>query len=1189
MIIDDLKIDGFGVWRRLHVDHLDGRLNVFYGPNEAGKTTLLEFVRAILYGFSPARRSRYLPPLHGGTGGGSLVLATDNGPCEVARHDSGDGPDGHLRISDDAGVACSPSALGELLRNLPEPVFNHVFALGIEELQELGTLSHAEVAARLYHLSTGLRGMTLAQVLHELQESRQRLLAADDQSGQLWQLLNDREVLRAELRELRKLTRQYADVLAERDSVDRTIAELESRRAELAAETRLVELAIRIRPLWLRRDELDCALAGRTAYIGVGSDVVTRFDANKQRLRQRKQELEELEPEVERLRATLAMVQVNDALWRQGQRIEMLCDQQEWITSLESQLGAAELEASDLEAQQKRLAQQIGWQPDEDTALFSGSRKSVAIMRPVARAQRQASEDRKKSQELARHHREAGAALERQIAAALAGRTETELAAALEACGDRVNQLRRRVQLDERLDQSQRSRKELEADNHQLRSQDVLSPRTLLVLGCVFAVGITLLLAGLLLPSSWTGGRGLALAFVGLCSGVGAVVTKLWLQRAYQRELETCSQQLTMVKREIETAIRERDELDQRLPNGGGPLLTRLQSAERELASLEELLPLEAQRQTCQREAETAERAAQQAEADLAAARRRWQELLVELGLPASLRPRQLRALTSDLAQWKEVARRLAARRQEITDRRRVLETLVLRIEEAFEAAQLEPASGHTVERLRQLRQSLADQEVVVARRSELRKSLRKLRRRAERARRLVAEFKLRRRTILQLAGVDNEADFRARAAEQAETLRLQRELAEVRADMAAALADQADEENVRPLLVAPAVAALEQRRERLAGELHEVESSIRQKFENRGQLNEQLKHLAADRRPSEKRLEFDLLNERLAETIHRWQVLALTHRLLDAIREVYQRERQPATLKAASHYFQRMTCGRYVRVWTPLSEDTLMVDDADGNELPIAVLSRGTREQLFLSLRLALAADFATRGQRCPLVLDDLLVNFDTERARATAEVLQEFAAGGHQVLLFTCHDHIKRLFQELGVRVRRLPDNSESPATATDEELHSVPPGHVPLVPPAVPVAPGVELSAIAGEACAFKGWPVADDFEEDLVTVEDLSPFWTLVARARPWKANGAEEFAGEFAERVVDEVRQPGVKPPAGMPGKTRPPSTGRNRPAARPKDSRSRGSQQTTPETPLEGAGGGATHEVWLDKNDHEAA
>ena len=65
MRIKHIEIEGFGVWKGLTLEDLSDRATVIYGPNEAGKTTLMQFVRAVLYGFTPERRKRYLPPVYG--------------------------------------------------------------------------------------------------------------------------------------------------------------------------------------------------------------------------------------------------------------------------------------------------------------------------------------------------------------------------------------------------------------------------------------------------------------------------------------------------------------------------------------------------------------------------------------------------------------------------------------------------------------------------------------------------------------------------------------------------------------------------------------------------------------------------------------------------------------------------------------------------------------------------------------------------------------------------------------------------------------------------------------------------------------------------------------------------------------------------------------------------------------------
>ena len=85
MKIADVHVDGFGVWSDLGIDHLSPEVTVFYGPNEAGKTTLMQLVRAVLYGYSDERRQRYLPPVFGGQAGGSLVVQGTRGKFTIER------------------------------------------------------------------------------------------------------------------------------------------------------------------------------------------------------------------------------------------------------------------------------------------------------------------------------------------------------------------------------------------------------------------------------------------------------------------------------------------------------------------------------------------------------------------------------------------------------------------------------------------------------------------------------------------------------------------------------------------------------------------------------------------------------------------------------------------------------------------------------------------------------------------------------------------------------------------------------------------------------------------------------------------------------------------------------------------------------------------------------------------------
>ena len=75
---------------------------------------------------------------------------------------------------------------------------------------------------------------------------------------------------------------------------------------------------------------------------------------------------------------------------------------------------------------------------------------------------------------------------------------------------------------------------------------------------------------------------------------------------------------------------------------------------------------------------------------------------------------------------------------------------------------------------------------------------------------------------------------------------------------------------------------------------------------------------------------------------------------------------------------------------------------DERGGPVNVESLSDGARDQLYLALRLASLERFAERNEPMPLVLDDVLIHFDEERAGAALAVLGEFSAVT-QVLFFT------------------------------------------------------------------------------------------------------------------------------------------------------------------------------------------
>ena len=223
--------------------------------------------------------------------------------------------------------------------------------------------------------------------------------------------------------------------------------------------------------------------------------------------------------------------------------------------------------------------------------------------------------------------------------------------------------------------------------------------------------------------------------------------------------------------------------------------------------------------------------------------------------------------------------------------------------------------------------------------------------------------------------------------------------------------------------LDSPGAEELEKRWDAVQQRTAQAEKRVEQLHGRQGEIGQEMKSIAADTRLADAKLELACLDNQLKACAAHWQTLAATTHMLDKVCEVYETERQPETLREASAFLNQLTEGKYVRVWTPLGKNQLRIDNSAGQALPLEVLSRGTRETVFIALRLSLAAAYARRGVMLPLVLDDVFVNFDRARALAAARVLRDFAALGHQVIMFTCHEHIMRIFFEIGVEVRVLP----------------------------------------------------------------------------------------------------------------------------------------------------------------------
>ncbi len=188
---------------------------------------------------------------------------------------------------------------------------------------------------------------------------------------------------------------------------------------------------------------------------------------------------------------------------------------------------------------------------------------------------------------------------------------------------------------------------------------------------------------------------------------------------------------------------------------------------------------------------------------------------------------------------------------------------------------------------------------------------------------------------------------------------------------------------------------------EAIGEEIPEVDSRIEKLAGELRSTRDHLEHLEGSAEIAERAQSVAVLEDSAAELWKRFCTLNLAAELIEETLRRHEARRQPEVVRSASRIFSRVTAGVYGHL--VVREGAVVVVDAGGSEISPSALSRGTLEQLYMSLRLALIEIFVSR-HRVPVVLDEVLVDFDPLRSSAMIAEIRNLTELT-QVLVFTCH----------------------------------------------------------------------------------------------------------------------------------------------------------------------------------------
>ncbi|MFD0619992.1 AAA family ATPase [Paenibacillus sp. GCM10027629] len=300
MRINGLYMNGFGAKHQVHMQ-MDSKVTVIYGNNEAGKSTLLGFIRAMLYGI-PSRTymSERYEPVYGGLHGGRLMLQDSQGnEWTIERYDrsntggmsstgisssggslSGEGKQQNLliRVTDKLGQVrfCSQQDLErELLGGLSSELFRSLFAVSLTELQELRTLQSEELSGFLYHAGIG-GGRSLMQAERKLTQDMDKLFRPKGRNQDVNKILQAIDQLEKDIRHSKSFIQRYNEHVMMLEQADVEIADLAMELEASRVESSRIMRAKGMRENWLRARRIERELAELPVFRAFPEDAVNR-------------------------------------------------------------------------------------------------------------------------------------------------------------------------------------------------------------------------------------------------------------------------------------------------------------------------------------------------------------------------------------------------------------------------------------------------------------------------------------------------------------------------------------------------------------------------------------------------------------------------------------------------------------------------------------------------------------------------------------------------------------------------------------------------------------------------------------------------------------------------------------------------------------------------------------------------
>lgn len=944
LTIKKIQIYGFGKHENITISLHEG-VTIFYGLNEAGKTTIQQFIIQMLFGFPTRQQTlrKYEPKVSTKFGGQLSIWHPMYGLCTIERIKGKAAGDVTVYLED--GTIGHEELLAKLLYGYSKASFESIFSFSLHELQGIEKMSEEELTHLL--LASGTTG------IQQLSSLERKL---DKEASELFKKSGKVPLINQKLAHLKKLERTikqeqgniqtFEDKLLQLQQLDQRLEGLYSQQKTQQQDWQQLTILQQAMPLIKQQKAFEQT---RKSYeqVQFPPEGIRRYEQLKDRLMHETLQIQQLKEQYQELQQKLLLTVDEQTLTEMSRLLNKEATWNQLVVKEQNLMDELYLIEQEIEAQFRLLGVQ------DITAQDILLEETVSLQQEE-QFQQQLTLLEEAEEELTFHLR----SLE-------------QLHAELDTIAQRQEQLQMESLSTEEehiLAQWPQRKRKLEQLRYG-RSQRSKQQQPNVFIFIVLAISMLSFFYGIL-------EKNMAVIVVGAVMSLIILLYLKFAKQAHEAPSKQQSQQIRELEQEENIAqaiLQKKQKHEDRLLH----VNEQQQEKERQYVKLEYKI-------------QRAEQVSEEATQSLQHFLRRYR---LDGNIPKTLLPELFMRIRG--------AQELAAKKKSTSTLLQTVQAEKIELLEQIQRVlQTEYSEQEIFMHLRNTFLTLQQEQQIA---QQAKEQLTNLQAKIQGVQSLIDSYESEITQLFHAANVQSEKSYYETHEQFEQQQKISTELLAIQSQLASLKVDNEqsfiDEEQLQERLLA------------LEEERGAMQVAIDHCLEQRATLLIQKENLLNDEKYGQLLQQFEEEKSELQQLIGQW---ATKKALATAIHETLFRlreEKLPDVLTEVNAIFNLLTGGRYDKLFIN-DEGYFVTQDVSGLRYQMAELSQATKEQAYISLRMALAKTL-TASAPFPFIMDDPFVHFDRNRTDKMVQLMKEVGYE-RQILYFTCHDGLLEHWQK-------------------------------------------------------------------------------------------------------------------------------------------------------------------------------